>query len=215
MIKRSFDILASLVGLIVLSPCFVICSILVKLTSTGPVYFLQERMGRNFQPFKIKKFRTMVQNAPSLGGQLTAGRDPRITTVGHFLRKTKLDELPQLINVLVGDMSFVGPRPEVRKYVERYRSDYEELLKVRPGITDLASLKYRHETEILGQYPDPEQAYVDVVLPDKIALGKEYIRRSSLLFDLKLIMMTVLRMSEQGPGATPETTRPGTPAGRS
>jgi len=214
LIKRAFDIVVSLFGLIVLSPFFIPCAILVKLTSAGPVFFRQERIGRHFRPFQIMKFRTMVQNAPKLGGQLTAGRDPRITTVGHILRKTKLDELPQLINVLVGDMSFVGPRPEVRKYVEKFHADYEELLRVRPGITDLASLKYRHESEILGQFPDPEQAYVDVVLPDKIALGKEYIRRSSLLFDLKLIMMTVLRMSEQGPASTPELAPPGSATDR-
>lgn len=199
MIKRAFDLVVSFCGLVILSPVMLLCAVLVRLTSEGPVFFRQERMGLHGKPFQILKFRSMVQNAPSLGGALTAGRDPRVTRVGAFLRKTKLDELPQLINVFKGEMSFVGPRPEVRKYVEKYPEDYEELLQVRPGITDIASLKYRHETEILGQYPDPERAYVEVVLPDKIALGKEYIRRSSLWLDLKLILMTALRMSESGP----------------
>lgn len=209
MIKRAFDLVVSFCGLLVLSPVMLICAVLVWLTSEGPVFFRQERMGRNGKPFHILKFRSMVQNAPSLGGALTAGRDPRVTRVGAFLRKTKLDELPQLINVFKGEMSFVGPRPEVRKYVEKYPEDYAELLRVRPGITDIASLKYRHETEILGQYPDPEKAYVEVVLPDKIALGKEYIRRSSLWLDLKLILMTALRMSESGPvEARPDASQP-------
>lgn len=209
MIKRAFDLVVSFCGLLVLSPVMLICAVLVWLTSEGPVFFRQERMGRNGKPFQILKFRSMVQNAPSLGGALTAGHDPRVTRVGAFLRKTKLDELPQLINVFKGEMSFVGPRPEVRKYVEKYPEDYAELLRVRPGITDIASLKYRHETEILGQYPDPEKAYVEVVLPDKIALGKEYIRRSSLWLDLKLILMTALRMSESGPvEARPDAGQP-------
>lgn len=199
MIKRLFDIVFSSFGLLVLSPVFVLCAILVKLTSKGPVFFRQERLGRHGHPFQILKFRSMVPDAPKLGGELTCGQDNRITPIGAFLRKAKLDEFPQLINVLKGEMSFVGPRPQVRRYVEKYPKDYSELLQVRPGITDIASLKYRHEAEILGQFPDPEQAYVDVILPDKIALGKEYIRKSSLAFDIKLIIMTVLRMSETTP----------------
>lgn len=195
MIKRGFDFTCSLAGLLVLWPLLVIAAVLVKLTSKGPVFFKQERMGRNFQPFQILKFRTMVVDAPKLGAQLTAGRDPRITRVGSLLRKTKVDELPQLINVLKGEMSFVGPRPEVPKYVEMFREDYTELLKVRPGITDIASLKYRHESELLGQSENPEQTYTQEILPDKIALAKEYIRRSSVLFDLQLIFKTVLRMA--------------------
>lgn len=201
MIKRLFDIMLSSFGLLVLSPVFVLCAVLVKLTSKGPVFFRQERLGRHGHPFQILKFRSMVPDAPKLGGELTCGHDSRITPIGAFLRKAKLDELPQLINVLKGEMSFVGPRPQVRRYVDKYPKDYSELLRVRPGITDIASLKYRHEAEILGQFADPEQAYVDIILPDKIALGKEYIRRSSLAFDLKLIFMTVLRMSETTPTA--------------
>lgn len=194
--KRTFDIVVSALGLLILGPLLLVVALLIKLTSRGPVLFRQERVGRHFQPFRIAKFRTMVVDAPKMGGQLTAGRDPRITTVGHLLRKTKLDELPQLWNVLVGEMSFVGPRPEVPRYVELYRDDYAEVLQVRPGITDLASLKYRDESTLLGQSDDPEKLYVETILPDKIELGKEYIRASSLWFDMQLIVRTVLSMAQ-------------------
>jgi len=193
--KRLFDLICSAGGLMLLAPVFVVAAALVKLTSKGPVFFRQERIGRGFAPFEILKFRTMVVDAPQLGGQLTAGRDPRITTVGRFLRATKIDELPQLWNVFKGEMSFVGPRPEVPRYVEQFHDDYEELLKVRPGITDLASLKYRHEAELLGESADPESLYREQILPDKIALGKEYIRQRSLGLDLRLICKTVFRMA--------------------
>lgn len=195
MIKRLFDALASLAGLIVLSPLLIVVAIGVKATSRGPVFFRQERMGKDFRPFRIYKFRTMVVDAPQLGGQITAGeRDPRITKVGALLRKTKIDELPQLINVFVGDMSLVGPRPEVPRYVNMFREDYQEVLTVRPGITDLASVKYRDEAEILGAAADPDQVYISQVLPDKIALAKQYIAQSSLLFDLRLILQTLWRV---------------------
>jgi lipopolysaccharide/colanic/teichoic acid biosynthesis glycosyltransferase len=196
MMKRMFDLLVSFCGLLLLWPVLLVSAVLIKLTSPGPALYRQQRMGLDFQPFDILKFRTMVVDAHKLGGQITAGRDPRITSVGHFLRKTKIDELPQLINVFKGEMSFVGPRPEVPRYVEMFRDDYAELLKVRPGITDIASLKYRHESELLGESDNPETTYVQVILPDKIALAKEYIRRSSILFDLQLIFKTVLRMAE-------------------
>lgn len=196
MMKRMFDLLVSFCGLLLLWPVLLVSAVLIKLTSSGPALYRQQRMGLNFQPFDILKFRTMVVDAHKLGGQITAGRDPRITSVGHFLRKTKIDELPQLINVFKGEMSFVGPRPEVPRYVEMFRDDYAELLKVRPGITDIASLKYRHESELLGESENPETTYTQVILPDKIALAKEYIRRSSILFDLQLIFKTVLRMAE-------------------
>lgn len=193
--KRLFDLLFSAGGLLLLAPLLVVAAVLVKWTSKGPVLFRQVRVGRDFEPFEILKFRTMVVDAPQLGGQLTAGRDPRITTVGWFLRATKIDELPQLWNVFKGEMSFVGPRPEVPRYVDQFRDDYEELLKVRPGITDLASLKYRHEAELLGQSEDPESLYREQILPDKIALGKQYIQKQSMGLDLKLICMTVFRMA--------------------
>ena len=193
--KRLFDIVVSAAGLIVLSPLLLLTAAMIKLTSRGPVLFRQQRVGRGFQPFHICKFRTMVPDAQTKGGQLTAGNDARITRVGGLLRKLKIDELPQLINVFRGEMSFVGPRPEVPRYVEMFRDEYQQLLTVRPGITDLASLKYRHESEILGMATDPEATYVQVILPDKIRLGKEYILRQSLMLDLGLIARTVLRMA--------------------
>lgn len=191
MMKRMFDLLVSSLALLATAPLLLVLAVLVKLSSPGPVLFRQERVGRNFRRFRINKFRTMVVDAPSRGGQITVGEDPRVTRVGRFLRKTKLDELPQLFNVFLGEMSFVGPRPEVPKYVEMFRNDYEEVLRVRPGITDLASLKYRDESTLLGQAPDPEQMYVAQVLPDKIALAKEYIRQASLRYDLWIILRTV------------------------
>lgn len=192
--KRIFDVAVSAFALAALSPLLLIVALLIKLTSKGPILFEQERIGKDFRPFQIYKFRTMVRDAPRLGGQLTAGHDPRITRVGQMLRKTKLDELPQLFNVLKGDMSLVGPRPEVGRYVEMFPQDYQEILKARPGITDLASLKYRHESEILGKAADPEEEYVKVILPAKIQLNKEYIQRSSFLLDLGLISKTLMAM---------------------
>jgi perosamine synthetase len=194
-VKRSFDFSVALLALLLLSPLLLLVALLIKLTSPGPVFFAQERVGRGFRRFKILKFRTMVPDAPRRGGQLTAGRDPRITPIGHVLRKTKLDELPQLVNVVKGDMSFVGPRPEVPRFVEMFRQDFEELLRVRPGITDLASIKYRHESEILGDSPDPEATYLREILPEKILLAKEYVSRASLWFDLRLIFATLLRLT--------------------
>src|SRR6516225_1894346 len=144
--KRLFDVLIASVGLLVLVPLLLVIALLIKLTSRGPVLFRQERMGRNFQPFWIYKFRTMVPDAARLGGPITAAEDPRVTVIGRLLRKTKVDELPQLFNVLRGDMSLVGPRPEVRRYVEMFHQDYEEILRARPGITDPASVKYRDES---------------------------------------------------------------------
>ena len=147
-----------------------------------------------FRPFQILKFRTMVEDSSTRFKSITVGDDPRITRVGRFLRKSKIDELPQLFNVLKGDMSLVGPRPEVPEFVNLFRSEFEEILAVRPGITDLASLKYRDEASILGQSETPEDEYVRRVLPDKIKLAKEYIQRSSLLFDLSVICRTVFKI---------------------
>src|SRR5262245_35234970 len=192
--KRILDIVVSSIGLICLLPLLLVVALLIKLDSTGPVFFRQTRMGRRFRPFQILKFRTMVQDSSTRGKSITVGNDPRITRVGLFLRKTKTDELPQLINVLRGEMTFVGPRPEVPQYVELFRQDYEEILKIRPGITDLASIKYRDEAKLLGHSQDPEEEYVTRVLPDKIRLGKEYIRCSSLAFDLRLIFRTFLKI---------------------
>jgi lipopolysaccharide/colanic/teichoic acid biosynthesis glycosyltransferase len=192
--KRAFDIVVSLAGLILLLPLLLVTAAAIKLDSPGPIFFKQLRVGRGFRPFLIYKFRTMVQDSLTSGQSITVGDDPRITRVGWFLRKTKIDELPQLINVLKGEMTFVGPRPEVPQYVELFREDYEEILKIRPGITDLASIKYRDEAALLGESENPEAEYIRRVLPDKINLGKEYIRRSSFFFDLTLIFKTFLRL---------------------
>ena len=192
--KRAFDIIVAAIGLVVLIPLLAFIALLIKLDSHGPILFKQERIGKGFRPFLIYKFRTMVKDASALGSPITFGDDSRITRAGRILRKVKLDELPQLINVLKGDMSFVGPRPEVPQYVEAYRADYAEVLAVRPGITDLASIKYRDEAAILGQSETPEDEYVRRVLPDKIKLAKEYIQRSSLIFDLSVICRTVVKI---------------------
>jgi len=187
--KRLLDIAAASAGLLLLAPLLGLVALSIKLDSPGPVLFRQERIGRGFRPFWILKFRTMRQSeAP--GPAITAENDPRITRLGRFLRRSKIDELPQLVNVLKGDMSLVGPRPEVPRYVETFQRDYEEILAVRPGLTDLASLKYRNESALLGSSRDPEREYLERVLPDKIRLAKEYIRRSSFIFDLGLIAKT-------------------------
>ena len=166
-------------------------AILVRCTSTGPALFLQTRIGRDFKPFQIYKFRSMVQNAPAQGPQITVGADKRITRIGNLLRKTKLDELPQLLNVFKGDMSFVGPRPEVAKYVEMFRDDYAIILQVGPGITDLATLEFRHESEILANAKDAEDEYCRRILPTKVALSKQYIAKQSLGFDIVILFRTV------------------------
>lgn len=193
-IKRVFDLVVACLGLLLLAPLLLVVGLLIKLDSPGPVFFRQERMGRRFRPFFIYKFRTMVQEAPYRGGPITFGADPRITRVGRILRTTKIDELPQLINILRGEMSFVGPRPEVRHYVELFREDYEEILKVLPGITDPASLNYRHEAELLGHSANPEEEYVKRVLPEKIKLAKKYMNHASFRSDMRLILKTLLRL---------------------
>jgi lipopolysaccharide/colanic/teichoic acid biosynthesis glycosyltransferase len=200
--KRILDVIAATCGLVLLAPGFVLIAILVKADSKGPVLFRQRRVGRNFQEFWILKFRTMFVDAPSKGGPLTHPGDPRITPMGRILRKAKVDELPQLINVFRGEMSLVGPRPEVPHYVDLFRSDYEELLKVRPGMTDLASLKYRDESSMLGEASDPECEYVTRILPDKIALAREYLERASLSFDMWVIVQTIVQMGRRRPPHT-------------
>jgi len=185
------DLTLAGLGVVVLSPLLAAVAASVALDSPGPVFFRQVRVGRGFRPFRIIKFRTMVEDAARRGGPLSIGADPRVTRVGRGLRRLKLDELPQLFNVLAGDMSLVGPRPEVPEYVERYRADYADILTVRPGMTDLASLKYRDESALLAAAADPGAEYVRVILPDKIRLAREYVRRSSVLFDLSLILRTL------------------------
>jgi lipopolysaccharide/colanic/teichoic acid biosynthesis glycosyltransferase len=194
MIKRIIDIVASFLGLLLLSPFLFAIAALIKLDSAGPVFFRQERIGRGFRPFLIYKFRTMVKEAAKLGAPITIGEDPRITRVGRFLRRTKIDELPQLFNVVKGDMSLVGPRPELRRYVDAFRQEYDQILTMRPGLTDLASLKFIDEASVLAQARDPERAYRDCVLPEKLALAKQYIREHSLRLDAVLLARTLWRL---------------------
>jgi lipopolysaccharide/colanic/teichoic acid biosynthesis glycosyltransferase len=193
--KRLFDIFAAALALILLSPLLFLAALLIRLDSSGPIFFRQERIGKEFRPFWIYKFRTMSDGANEKGPLVTVGEDARITRVGRVLRKSKIDELPQLINILKGEMSVVGPRPEVRSYVELFRDDYQEILTVRPGLTDLASLKYRNEAEILSRSAKPREDYISLILPDKIALGKKYVESSSLGFDLELIFKTLVKLA--------------------
>lgn len=193
-LKRIIDIVLSIIGIVVMAIPMIIIAIAIKLNSKGPVLFRQERVGKNFQHFKINKFRTMVTDAEKKGMQITVGKDNRITSVGNFLRKSKLDEFPQLFNVLFGEMSFVGPRPEVPKYVELYDEYQKNVLKVKPGITDLASIEYRDESTVLAQSDDPEKAYIEEVLPTKLKLNMKYIKNMSVFYDFYLILKTLLRI---------------------
>ena len=196
--KRSVDILISLVGLILLLPLFAIVAALIKAEGKGRVFFRQERIGKDFKPFTIYKFRTMVENAPRLGPGLTVAGDRRITNVGRFLRRTKLDELPQLFNVLRGEMSLVGPRPEIPRYVDLFKQDYEEILRVRPGITEVASIMYRNEASVLAGTSDPEREYLQHILPEKIALAKEYLANASFVYDTRIVLSTVFHLIHPG-----------------
>ena len=188
--KRLFDIVFSLIGLLLIFPILIIISVLIKLDSKGSVFYRQVRVGKNNKDFKIFKFRTMHKNADSLGLLTVGGRDPRVTSLGYYLRKFKLDELPQLINVLLGDMSFVGPRPEVRKYVDLYTNEQKKVLTVRPGITDLASIEFRNENEILSGQEDPDKYYIDVIIPKKLKINLRYIEERSILKDIRVIFKT-------------------------
>ncbi len=188
---RVFDILFSLVGLIILSPIFIIVIIWIKLDSKGPMLFRQKRVGKNNSDFMIYKFRSMYVDADKKGLLTVGGKDNRITSSGLFIRKYKLDELPQLFNVLAGDMSIVGPRPEVRKYVDLYTVEQMIVLKVRPGITDMASVEFRNENEILGKQANPEQYYIDHIMPAKIKLNEVFIQSPTLANYFKIIWLTV------------------------
>jgi lipopolysaccharide/colanic/teichoic acid biosynthesis glycosyltransferase len=192
-VKRTLDIAISLAGLVLLCPLIALIAIAVKVDSRGPVFFYQARVGRHFLVFHIVKFRTMIANAEHSGPLITRGEDTRITRVGRFLRRMKLDELPQLVNVLRGEMSLVGPRPEVPKYVEEFRPDYEEVLSVRPGITDPASIEFLNEESLLDGASDLEREYIERVLPRKLFLSKRYIREASTLSDLRIILATLYR----------------------
>lgn len=193
MLKRIFDIVSSLFGLILLSPFMLIIAILIKIDSKGPVFFKQIRVTKNGREFKIFKYRTMKIGSDKYS-QITIGKDNRITKVGDFLRKYKLDEIPQLINVLFGDMSLVGPRPEVPKYVALYTEEQKEILKVRAGITDYASIEFSNENDILANETDPEKAYIEKIMPRKIELNKKYLSEISVMTDVKIILLTIKKI---------------------
>ena len=190
--KRLFDIVASGCGLILLSPIFIVLSIWIKLDSKGPVFYKQVRVGRGNKDFYLYKFRSMRVGADKAGLITVGGRDPRVTRSGYYIRKYKLDELPQLINVIKGDMSLVGPRPEVRKYVDMYTPEQMHVLDVRPGITDMASIRYRNENELLEKAEDPDKYYIEVIMPDKLGINLEYVANHSFRYDMKLIFSTFL-----------------------
>lgn len=188
--KRLFDILLSGIGLLIISPLFLIVAIWIKLDSPGPIFYRQVRVGRYNKDFRIFKFRSMRIGSDKGSLVTIGGRDPRITRSGYFIRKFKIDELPQLINVLVGDMSLVGPRPEVRHYVNYWTKEQMHVLDVRPGITDPASIKFRNENELLAQAEDPEKYYIEVIMQEKIKLYLDYVKKNSLWYDIKLIFQT-------------------------
>ena len=188
--KRIFDILASGIGLLVLSPLFLIIAIWIKLDTKGPVFYRQVRVGKDNKDFRIFKFRSMRVGSDKGSLVTIGGRDPRVTRSGYYIRKFKLDELPQLINVFVGDMSLVGPRPEVRHYVDYWTEEQMHVLDVRPGITDPASIKFRNENELMEQAEDPESYYINVIMQEKLKLYLEYVNHHSFWGDIKLIFQT-------------------------
>ena len=194
MLKRLFDIVFSIIILIVLFPLFLIISLWIIIDDGFPVFYLQERIGKDFKPFKLIKFRTMYKDADKKGLLTVSSKDNRITPSGYYLRKFKLDELPQFINVLKGEMSIVGPRPEVKKYVELYNDEQKKVLSVKPGITDEASLKYIDESDVLARSENPEWTYINEVMPEKLKINLQYIKNQNLLYDLKIIFWTAKKM---------------------
>lgn len=191
---RILDFLFSLLGLIFLLPFIFLIACVIKISSSGAVLYKQSRIGLKGVEFSVYKFRTMRLNSDKLGLITVGGRDPRVTPIGYYLRKYKLDELPQLINVLIGDMSLVGPRPEVRKYVDLYSQDQRKVLSIRPGITDWASIYYRDENKILGKSTDPEKDYIEKVMPDKLNYNLVYIQKYGVLEYFKIIFNTIWRI---------------------
>ena len=196
MLIRLLDIVLSLLGLLFLLPIFLILAVWIKFDSQGSIFFRQIRVGKDGRDFRIYKFRTMIVNAEKMGIITIGERDPRITNSGYFLRKYKLDELPQLINVLKGEMSFVGPRPEVRKYVEMYNQEQLKILTVKPGITDYASIEYINEDEILGKSLDPERTYIEEIMPQKIKYNMKYINNKTMIEYFKIIFLTIIKIIE-------------------
>jgi lipopolysaccharide/colanic/teichoic acid biosynthesis glycosyltransferase len=194
-VKRAIDLLVAVVGLVIVSPILIAVALWVKATSPGPVLYRGRRIGRNGKAFEMLKFRTMVANADKIGGTSTGDDDARLTPAGRFLRRFKLDELPQLINVLLGEMSFVGPRPQVEWAVNLYTPEEQNLLSIRPGITDFASLRFRNEGEILRGSTDPDRDYLEKIAPHKIRLGLFYVRNYSFFIDAKILVATLLSLA--------------------
>lgn len=194
MIKRIFDILFSFLALLILLPFMILISIWIIVDSRGGAFYRQQRVGRHSRNFGILKFRSMHPGADSKGLLTVGGRDPRITRAGRFLRKAKLDEMPQLFNILAGQMSIVGPRPEVRRYVDLYNEEQLKVLEVRPGLTDYASLEYINESEILSHHDDPEKAYIEIIMPAKLELNLKYIRERTMVKDIVIILKTLNRI---------------------
>jgi lipopolysaccharide/colanic/teichoic acid biosynthesis glycosyltransferase len=189
--KRLFDFIVSSIALLILLPVFAVIGILIKLDSKGPVFYLQNRIGKGGKPFQLYKFRSMVTDADKIRRITVGNRDPRITKSGYLLRKFKVDELPQLINVWKGEMSFVGPRPELIYYVNLYNEEQRKVLSVKPGITDYASIKFRNENELLEGQSDPEAYYIDCIMPQKLALNNRYIAQQNIFLDIKIIFKTL------------------------
>ena len=194
MLKRIFDFLLALIGILFLLPLFILISVFIKVDSSEPIFYKQIRVGKNNKDFKLLKFRTMASGSDKQGLITVGNNDSRITKPGAFLRKYKLDELPQLINVLIGDMSLVGPRPEVRKYVSLYSEKQLNILSIKPGITDIASIKFSNENELLKGQDEPEKFYIETIMPEKLKLNLEYINKMSFFYDLKLIFMTIQKI---------------------
>lgn len=194
MIKRGFDFIFALLSLVILFPLLLIIAIIIKLDSKGPVLFIQERVGQHNIEFNIYKFRTMYVKSQKKGLLTIGDNDSRVTKIGYFLRKYKIDEFPQLLNIIKGDMSFVGPRPELRYYVDFYKPEDLVIFKIKPGITGLASLAYRNEVELLKKAEDPEKYFIKTIIPDKLRYNKMYLKKRNFLFDLKLILKTLFKV---------------------
>jgi hypothetical protein len=189
--KRAFDFLFSVIGLVAITPVMLLLALIITIDSKGGVFYKQVRIGKNKKPFKLYKFRSMSTDADKKGLLTVGNKDSRITKIGYYLRKYKLDELPQLINVLFGNMSFVGPRPEVEKYVELYNQEQLMVFNVKPGITDWASIKYVNENEILAKSSQPEKTYIEEIMPAKLKLNLEYVKHNNVFVDIKIILLTI------------------------
>ena len=193
--KRIFDLIITIIGLFFLLPFLLLICLIILFTSKGKIFYKQKRMGKNEIPFTLFKFRTMVEGADRKGLLTVGMNDSRITPVGFFLRKYKLDELPQLLNIIKGDMSLVGPRPEVEKYTSLYDAEQKKVLSIKPGLTDYASIKYKNENEILAKFDNPEKGYIEQIMPDKLKLNLEYINNRNLWMDIKINFATIFKIA--------------------